>query len=104
MSHRNDERTSSDAGIQVSIFDYPSRASGALKKRWLSGPERHIMKAYILTNCEVVLPYYESYLNELYQHHHSADSIIDRLVSIEFKDGFAPSKFFNGVIFCPNPV
>ncbi|KAK4384189.1 hypothetical protein Sango_3083000 [Sesamum angolense] len=29
-----------------------------------------------------------SYLNELYQHHHPTDLIIDRLVSTEFKDWF----------------
>ncbi|KAL0428285.1 UNVERIFIED_CONTAM: hypothetical protein Slati_3003300 [Sesamum latifolium] len=44
---------------QVSIFNYPGRASGAPKKRWLTEPERHIIKTYILTNCEVVTPYYE---------------------------------------------
>ncbi|KAL0449149.1 UNVERIFIED_CONTAM: hypothetical protein Slati_1471300 [Sesamum latifolium] len=38
------------------------RASGAPMKRWLTGPERHIIKTYILTNCEVVTSYYESYL------------------------------------------
>ncbi|KAL0297769.1 UNVERIFIED_CONTAM: hypothetical protein Sradi_6829000 [Sesamum radiatum] len=42
----------------------------------------------ILTNCKVVTPYYETYLNKLYQHHHPADPIIDRLVSTEFKDWF----------------
>ncbi|KAL0298875.1 UNVERIFIED_CONTAM: hypothetical protein Sradi_6547300 [Sesamum radiatum] len=31
---------------------------------------------------------YKSYSNELYQLHHSADPIIDRLVSTEFKDWF----------------
>ncbi|KAL0433420.1 UNVERIFIED_CONTAM: hypothetical protein Slati_2676300 [Sesamum latifolium] len=34
----NDERTNNDHGIQVSIFNYPGRASGAPKKRWLTGP------------------------------------------------------------------
>ncbi|KAL0345545.1 UNVERIFIED_CONTAM: hypothetical protein Sradi_4385800 [Sesamum radiatum] len=47
MPHRNDERTSSDHGIQVSIFYYPGGASGAPNKRWLSGPERHIIKTNI---------------------------------------------------------
>ncbi|KAL0375614.1 UNVERIFIED_CONTAM: hypothetical protein Scaly_0679000 [Sesamum calycinum] len=59
MPHRNDERTSSDNEILVSIFNYPGRASGATKKRWLSGPERHIIKTYVLANCEAVTPYYE---------------------------------------------
>ncbi|KAL0342886.1 UNVERIFIED_CONTAM: hypothetical protein Sangu_1176000 [Sesamum angustifolium] len=53
----------------MSIFNYPGRASGAMKKRWPSGPELHIIKTYILTNFEVVTPYYESHLNELYQYH-----------------------------------
>ncbi|KAK4388010.1 hypothetical protein Sango_2407600 [Sesamum angolense] len=35
------------------------RASGSTKKIWLSEPERHIIKTYILTNCEVVTPYYD---------------------------------------------
>ncbi|KAL0377219.1 UNVERIFIED_CONTAM: hypothetical protein Scaly_0839500 [Sesamum calycinum] len=86
MPRRNDECMSSNDGFQVSIFNYPDRASGATKKRWLSGPERHIIETYILTKWEVVTPYYKSYLNELYQHHHPADPIIDRLVSTEFKD------------------
>ncbi|KAL0368051.1 UNVERIFIED_CONTAM: hypothetical protein Scaly_1024000 [Sesamum calycinum] len=36
------------------------RASGATKKRWLNGPKRHIIESYILTNCEVVTPYYNA--------------------------------------------
>ncbi|KAK4386176.1 hypothetical protein Sango_2488200 [Sesamum angolense] len=76
MSRRNDKCTSSNDGFQVSIFNYPDRASGATKKRFLSGPERHIIET--------------SYLNELYQHHHPADPIIDRLVSTEFNDWFKP--------------
>ncbi|KAL0445964.1 UNVERIFIED_CONTAM: hypothetical protein Slati_1724300 [Sesamum latifolium] len=88
MPRRNDERTNNDHVIQVSIFNYPGRASGAPKKRWLIGPEPHIIQTYILTNCEVVTPYYESYLNELYQHHHSGDPIVNRLISTRFKDWF----------------
>ncbi|KAK4390184.1 hypothetical protein Sango_2081700 [Sesamum angolense] len=38
MPRRNDECTSINDGFQVSIFNYPDRASGATKKRWLSGP------------------------------------------------------------------
>ncbi|KAK4394091.1 hypothetical protein Sango_1879900 [Sesamum angolense] len=88
MPRRNDECTSSNDGFQVAIFNYPSRASGATKKRWLRGPKWHIIETYILTNCEVVTPCYEPDLNKLYQHHHPADPIIDRLVSTEFKDWF----------------
>ncbi|KAK4394500.1 hypothetical protein Sango_1604300 [Sesamum angolense] len=51
-------------------------------------PERHIIETYTLTNCEVVTPYYKSYLNKLYQYDHPDDPIIDRLVSTEFKDWF----------------
>ncbi|KAL0296204.1 UNVERIFIED_CONTAM: hypothetical protein Sradi_6672500 [Sesamum radiatum] len=86
MAQRNNECTSSNDGFQVSIFNYTGRASVAMKKRWFSGPERYIIETYILINCEVVTPYYESYLNELYQHRHPADPIIDRLVSTELKD------------------
>ncbi|KAK4394111.1 hypothetical protein Sango_1881900 [Sesamum angolense] len=56
----NDECTSSNDGIQLSIFNYPGRASGATKKKWLSGSERHIIEMYILTNCEVVTPHYDA--------------------------------------------
>ncbi|KAL0307843.1 UNVERIFIED_CONTAM: hypothetical protein Scaly_2967700 [Sesamum calycinum] len=65
MPQRNDECTSSDDGIQVSIFNYPDGASGATKKRWLSGPEQHIIKTYIFTNCEVVTPYYDAEVTSL---------------------------------------
>ncbi|KAL0411462.1 UNVERIFIED_CONTAM: hypothetical protein Slati_3735900 [Sesamum latifolium] len=65
MPRRNDERTNNDHGIQVSIFNYPGRASGAPKKRWLIGPERHIIETYILTNCEVVTPYYEEVVHPM---------------------------------------
>ncbi|KAL0394787.1 UNVERIFIED_CONTAM: hypothetical protein Slati_4444900 [Sesamum latifolium] len=50
--------------------------SGASKKRWLSGSERHIIETYILTNCEVVTPYYESFLNELYEHYDSVTPLL----------------------------
>ncbi|KAL0463615.1 UNVERIFIED_CONTAM: hypothetical protein Slati_0249100 [Sesamum latifolium] len=33
MARRNDERTNNDHGVQVSIFNYPGRASCAPKKR-----------------------------------------------------------------------
>ncbi|KAK4406488.1 hypothetical protein Sango_0655300 [Sesamum angolense] len=59
MPRRNDKRMSNDNEIPVSIFNYPSRASGATKKRWLSGPERHISETYVLANYEVVTPYYD---------------------------------------------
>ncbi|KAL0420721.1 UNVERIFIED_CONTAM: hypothetical protein Slati_3095000 [Sesamum latifolium] len=59
MPHGNDERTNNSHGIQVLIFNYPGKASGAPKKRWITGPERHNIETYILTNCEVVTPYYE---------------------------------------------
>ncbi|KAL0291342.1 UNVERIFIED_CONTAM: hypothetical protein Scaly_2641600 [Sesamum calycinum] len=71
---------------RAAMMDF--RASGATKRRWLSGLERYIIEMYNLTNCEVVTPYYESYLNKLYQHQHPAVPIIDRLVSTEFKDWF----------------
>ncbi|KAL0382927.1 UNVERIFIED_CONTAM: hypothetical protein Scaly_0580000 [Sesamum calycinum] len=56
MPQKNNECTSSNDGFQVFIFNYPSRASGVMKKRWLDGPEGHIIETYILTNCEVVTP------------------------------------------------
>ncbi|KAL0332930.1 UNVERIFIED_CONTAM: hypothetical protein Scaly_2194500 [Sesamum calycinum] len=47
------------AYIVEEIGLFTSQASGATKKKWLSGPERHIINTYILTNCEVVTPYYK---------------------------------------------
>ncbi|KAL0324666.1 UNVERIFIED_CONTAM: hypothetical protein Scaly_2433700 [Sesamum calycinum] len=42
-------------GANAIQVDVPiERASGAMKKRWLSGRERHIIETYIWTNCEVV--------------------------------------------------
>ncbi|KAL0394824.1 UNVERIFIED_CONTAM: hypothetical protein Slati_4448600 [Sesamum latifolium] len=66
---------------------YPFK-HGASKKRWLNGSERHIFETYILTNCEVVTPYYESFLNELYERYHPEDPIIEELVATQFKDWF----------------
>ncbi|KAL0395436.1 UNVERIFIED_CONTAM: hypothetical protein Slati_4509800 [Sesamum latifolium] len=86
---RNDDLAMNDnTHIQQSIFNFPGRGSGASKKRWLSGSERHIIQTYILTNCEVVTPYYESFLNELYVHYDSEDPIIEELVATQFKDWF----------------
>ncbi|KAK4404559.1 hypothetical protein Sango_0824500 [Sesamum angolense] len=56
---KNNDLTSNKDGIRWSICNYPGRASGASKKRWLSGSGCHIIETYILTNCEVVTPYYE---------------------------------------------
>ncbi|KAL0286762.1 UNVERIFIED_CONTAM: hypothetical protein Sradi_7139600 [Sesamum radiatum] len=39
LPRRNDECTSSDDGIQASNFNCPGTATGATKKRWLSGPK-----------------------------------------------------------------
>ncbi|KAL0416811.1 UNVERIFIED_CONTAM: hypothetical protein Slati_3513000 [Sesamum latifolium] len=83
---RNDDLCMNDTRIQRSIFNYPGRASGASKKRWLSGSERHIIETYILANYEVVTPYYESSLNELYDHHYSEKPIIEELVATQFKN------------------
>ncbi|KAL0416858.1 UNVERIFIED_CONTAM: hypothetical protein Slati_3517700 [Sesamum latifolium] len=84
---RNDDLSMNDVTrIQQSIFNFLGRGSGASKKRWLSGSERHIIKTYILANCEVVTPYYESFLNELYEHYDSEDPIIEELVKDEIND------------------
>ncbi|KAL0394601.1 UNVERIFIED_CONTAM: hypothetical protein Slati_4426300 [Sesamum latifolium] len=56
---RNDDLAMNDTHIQKSIFNFPGRASGASKKRWLNGSELYIIETYILTNCEVVMPCYE---------------------------------------------
>ncbi|KAL0395441.1 UNVERIFIED_CONTAM: hypothetical protein Slati_4510300 [Sesamum latifolium] len=71
-----------------SILNFPGRSSGALKKRWLSGSEGYIIETYILINCEVVTPYYESFLNELYEHYDSKEPTIKELVATQFKDWF----------------
>ncbi|KAK4381572.1 hypothetical protein Sango_2954900 [Sesamum angolense] len=58
-SNRNDDLTSNEDKIQLSIFNHPGRASGTSKKRWFIGSECHIIETYILCYCEVVTPYYE---------------------------------------------
>ncbi|KAL0288560.1 UNVERIFIED_CONTAM: hypothetical protein Scaly_2726700 [Sesamum calycinum] len=58
-SNGNDDLTSNEDKIQLSIFNHTGRASGTSKKRWLNGLEGHIIETYILCNCEVVTPYYE---------------------------------------------
>ncbi|KAL0355773.1 UNVERIFIED_CONTAM: hypothetical protein Sradi_4024200 [Sesamum radiatum] len=55
---KNGDLTMNDNRIQRFIFNHPSGASGASKKRWLNGSERHIIQTYILCNCEVITPYY----------------------------------------------
>ncbi|KAK4406460.1 hypothetical protein Sango_0652500 [Sesamum angolense] len=57
---RNDELYMNDTRIHRSIFNYPDRACGASKKPWHNGSEHHIIEMYIMTNCEVVTPYYDS--------------------------------------------
>ncbi|KAL0292626.1 UNVERIFIED_CONTAM: hypothetical protein Sangu_2528400 [Sesamum angustifolium] len=59
MPSRNDDLVMNDTRIQQSIFNYLGQASGASRKRWLSGSEQHIIKTYVLTNREIVTPYYE---------------------------------------------
>ncbi|KAL0406558.1 UNVERIFIED_CONTAM: hypothetical protein Slati_3969700 [Sesamum latifolium] len=78
---RNDNLATNDTRIQQSIFNYPGRASGASKKRWLSGSEWHIIETYILTNYKVVRLYYGLFLNELYEHYQSEDPIVEELVA-----------------------
>ncbi|KAL0412274.1 UNVERIFIED_CONTAM: hypothetical protein Slati_3817100 [Sesamum latifolium] len=75
---RNDDLAINDTRIQQYIFNFPGRDSGASKKRWLSGSERHIIETYILTNYEVVTSYYESFcLNvrgmKVHPHYHLFD-------------------------------
>ncbi|KAL0325157.1 UNVERIFIED_CONTAM: hypothetical protein Sradi_5085000 [Sesamum radiatum] len=48
---RNDDLTMNDNCIQWSIFKHAGQTSGAPKKRWLSGSERHIIEC---TSCAIV--------------------------------------------------
>ncbi|KAL0433375.1 UNVERIFIED_CONTAM: hypothetical protein Slati_2671800 [Sesamum latifolium] len=57
-------------------------------QRWLSGSKRHIIETYILTNCEAVMPYYESFLDGLYKRYHEGNPIIEEVVATQFKDWF----------------
>ncbi|KAL0333964.1 UNVERIFIED_CONTAM: hypothetical protein Sangu_1552600 [Sesamum angustifolium] len=56
---RNDDLTRDHESIFHDIFDHPNCPSGALKKRYATGQERHMMEMYMLCNFEVVAPYYE---------------------------------------------
>ncbi|KAL0427830.1 UNVERIFIED_CONTAM: hypothetical protein Slati_2957800 [Sesamum latifolium] len=71
---RNDKLTTNDTRIQHSIFNFSGRASGASKKRWLSGSERHIIET--------------SFLNELYERYHEGDPMIKEVVATQFTDSF----------------
>ncbi|KAL0455877.1 UNVERIFIED_CONTAM: hypothetical protein Slati_0926900 [Sesamum latifolium] len=92
--HKNDEHTNNNHGIQVSIFNYLGRASGAPKKRWLTGPEWHIIKTYILTNCEVVKlyirvhPMLNSTKNKLLKSHYWGPSAEVMSVPCYFVNGY----------------
>ncbi|KAL0283511.1 UNVERIFIED_CONTAM: hypothetical protein Sangu_2885700 [Sesamum angustifolium] len=46
--------------IPIAFRETLPEASDATKKTWLSLPEWHIIKTYILTNCEVGTPYYDA--------------------------------------------
>ncbi|KAL0387723.1 UNVERIFIED_CONTAM: hypothetical protein Sradi_2654100 [Sesamum radiatum] len=50
VARRNYDLAMNDTRIEQSIFNYPGQASGASKKRWLSGLECHIIETYILIN------------------------------------------------------
>ncbi|KAK4384552.1 hypothetical protein Sango_3049500 [Sesamum angolense] len=56
---RNDDLTREHERISRDILNHPGRPSGASKKRYESGQERHMMETYVLCNSEVVAPYYE---------------------------------------------
>ncbi|KAL0282127.1 UNVERIFIED_CONTAM: hypothetical protein Sangu_2969800 [Sesamum angustifolium] len=71
-----------------------SRASGATKKTWLSGPERHIIETYILTNYEVVTPYYNAKVIAIHayfvngynfqtEHHNTGNSTMNCGISVK---------------------
>ncbi|KAL0307565.1 UNVERIFIED_CONTAM: hypothetical protein Scaly_2978600 [Sesamum calycinum] len=82
--NRNDDLTCEHERISRDIFNHPGRPSGALKKRYATEQERHMMETYVLCNSEVAAPYYESFLNELYKTYSADDPLIDRLVTIDF--------------------
>ncbi|KAL0288408.1 UNVERIFIED_CONTAM: hypothetical protein Sangu_2658700 [Sesamum angustifolium] len=56
---RNDDLTREHERISRDVFNHPGRPSGALKKRYATGQERHMMETYVLCNSEVAAPYYE---------------------------------------------
>ncbi|KAL0358499.1 UNVERIFIED_CONTAM: hypothetical protein Sangu_0699300 [Sesamum angustifolium] len=85
---RNDDLTREHERIFRDIFNHPGRPSGALKKRYATGQERHMMETYVLCNSEVAAPYYESFLNELYKTYSPDDPLIDQLVTIDFVGWF----------------
>ncbi|KAL0342514.1 UNVERIFIED_CONTAM: hypothetical protein Scaly_1914000 [Sesamum calycinum] len=67
---------------------YPLRENGASKKMQPDDSQRHIIEMYILCNCEAMTSYYKSFLNELYEHHHSIDPNTEELVATSFNDWF----------------
>ncbi|KAK4390263.1 hypothetical protein Sango_2089600 [Sesamum angolense] len=84
IPHRNDDLTMNNNCIQ-----WPNK--WCPKEEVAQRLKASHNRVYILCNCEVVTPYYESFLNELYEHHHSEDPNIELLVAIEFKNWFKHS-------------
>ncbi|KAL0373087.1 UNVERIFIED_CONTAM: hypothetical protein Scaly_0990300 [Sesamum calycinum] len=70
-----------------------------VKEEVASGSERHIIETYILGNCELVMPYYESFLNEHYEHHHPKDPTIEELVATQFKEWFKRRVYQKNELF-----
>ncbi|KAL0427832.1 UNVERIFIED_CONTAM: hypothetical protein Slati_2958000 [Sesamum latifolium] len=108
---RNDDFCMNDTRIRWSIFNYPSRASGASKKRWLSQSKRHIINAYILTNYEVVatlrgptaevtifLCYFVNSYNFHTEHHSIGKSIMNYGVSIKSSSYTDTDSDFYGIL------
>ncbi|KAL0462355.1 UNVERIFIED_CONTAM: hypothetical protein Slati_0123100 [Sesamum latifolium] len=85
---RNDELTQNNDRVARDIFNHPGRTSCVLTKRYALGQECHVMETYVLYNSEVVAPYYQSFLNELYETYSLDDPIINQIVTTDFKAWF----------------
>ncbi|KAL0286046.1 UNVERIFIED_CONTAM: hypothetical protein Sangu_2750700 [Sesamum angustifolium] len=96
IPRRNNERTSINDGIQVSILNYPGRASDTTKKRWLNRPKRHIIEMYILTNCKVFTPYYE--YNFQTERHNTGKSTMNCEVCVKSSSYTDEENDFYGII------
>ncbi|OMO52697.1 TdcA1-ORF2 protein [Corchorus olitorius] len=61
----NNERIDEETMQGFSIFNYPGRAHGQPKIKWLTDQELHVAHTYILRNCQEVKPFYEMFVTHL---------------------------------------
>ncbi|KAL0288935.1 UNVERIFIED_CONTAM: hypothetical protein Sradi_7084300 [Sesamum radiatum] len=85
---RNDDGLNNENIEHMSIFNHPGRPHGASKMRYLIGEERHVAETYIVANCPEAHPYYEAFLQDLYERYDADTVDIDGIVAMQFLPWF----------------